>query len=221
MKYTGRIITATLVFIINSSYISYYFVVNGHVEIIEKIGLPVIVSIAWWFGKQYDRAKFFSEKDPLTEVYNRRFVYKSFSKMVNKSKKGNSKINILLIDINNFKKINDTYGHEEGDAVLKAVSNTLLANQNKSEIIARWGGDEFVIVSPSDVYKDQAKIIEKIEFAVTKELGKCPEIKPDLGIAIGVAVYPDEARTLNELISIADSHMYKVKQKNQKPKTLI
>lgn len=218
MKYTGRILTAMLVFIVNCIYISYYLIIDGRIDIIEKIGLPITVLTAWWFGKQYDKAKFFSEKDPLTEVYNRRFIYKSFSKVITKSKKRNNKINILLIDINNFKKINDTYGHKEGDAVLKIVANTLRANQSKLEIIARWGGDEFLIVSPSAVCRDQTKMVEQIEFAVKKELGKCPKLTSDLGISIGVATYPDQAKTLNDLVSIADSDMYKVKQKNQHQK---
>lgn len=111
--------------------------------------------------------------------------------------------------------MNDTYGHEEGDAVLKTVSNTLLANQFKLEIIARWGGDEFLILSPAAVCRDQTKMVKQIEFAVKKELSKCPKLTSDLGISIGMATYPDQAQTLNDLVSIADKDMYKGKQKNQ------
>jgi hypothetical protein len=80
VKYKGRIITFFLVLIINSSYIAYYSIRDGQIEKIEVIGLPIMLSLAWWFGKQYDQVKYLAENDVLTDSYNRRFVQQVFPK---------------------------------------------------------------------------------------------------------------------------------------------
>jgi diguanylate cyclase (GGDEF)-like protein len=207
LKRTGRIVTALLVFCINSSYIAYYYTKCAYVEIIEFIGLPVMVILAWWFGWQYDKAKFFSEMDVLTEVYNRRAIYKIFPRLKNRH------FSILIVDINNFKYINDTFGHRSGDKALKILSKILKEHTYKGSLIARWGGDEFVIITPFTDYNSVERMVNRIQEAIQRELDKYKHcLLKSVGVSIGVAVYPADGKTLDELLHVADKNMYQVKK---------
>lgn len=94
---------------------------------------------------QYDKAKYFSEKDTLTGVYNRRFVEAIFPKLLAQVERKNEQLSLSIVDCNDFKPINDTYGHKIGDEVLITLSSLLAGEIRKSDIVARWGGDEFLI----------------------------------------------------------------------------
>ncbi|MBP1932554.1 GGDEF domain-containing protein [Ammoniphilus resinae] len=158
---------------------------------------------------QYDKAKFLAEKDVLTEVYNRRFVYGIFDKMVIKVNANHQKLSLFVVDVNEFKSINDTYGHEVGDEVLLRISNTLLQNTRKVDVVARWGGDEFLIIAPFTDREGTAVIIKRIEKEL-QELSK--QMKADISVSIGTAMYPTDAKTLDDLIKVADKNMYQVKE---------
>jgi diguanylate cyclase (GGDEF)-like protein len=119
---------------------------------------------------------------------------------------------LFLIDIDHFKIINDTYGHQMGDRVLQQLSNILLANTRERDIVARLAGDEFLIIAPFNNEKNKDMIINRIN----KELKKSSEeLNIDIFVSIGTSEYPNDARTLDTLLNIADDNMYKVKsQKN-------
>ncbi|WP_047153824.1 GGDEF domain-containing protein [Aneurinibacillus tyrosinisolvens] len=208
MKYTGRVVVFLLVFVINSSYIAYYYMVDGHVEIIEKVGLPIMLCLAWFFGRQYDQAKFLSDRDVLTKAYNRRFIYKTFSKLQSKVNRMKDKLTVFVVDIDKFKCINDTYGHEIGDEVLQQISNALLSSVRKIDIVSRWGGDEFLIIVPCTDKIGIEIVIHDIE----KDLQKLSRhLKADISVSIGTAIYPNDAKTLDDLVRIADRNMYHFK----------
>jgi diguanylate cyclase (GGDEF)-like protein len=206
MKYTGRI---TLISISLSFTLISIFIFKE--SLMEEIPTAIItVMLGWLFGKQYDKAKFLSEKDFLTGAYNRRFVYESFPKLNKKS----SYISILLIDINNFKQLNDKYGHESGDKALKVLGSLLLKNTRKTDIVSRWGGDEFLLLLSNVDQKDIEKIKVRIENEVSKEIGAyCKEL--NIGVSIGEATYPYEGKTLDDVIKVADQNMYNIKFENK------
>jgi diguanylate cyclase (GGDEF)-like protein len=171
-----------------------------------------ILLICFWLGKQYDMVKFLSEKDSLTKIYNRRYVYHTFPKLSMLIDKRDEKLCLFLIDIDHFKIINDTYGHQMGDRVLQQLSNILLANTRERDIVARLAGDEFLIIAPFNNEKNKDMIINRIN----KELKKSSEeLNIDIFVSIGTSEYPNDARALDTLLNIADDNMYKVKsQKN-------
>jgi diguanylate cyclase (GGDEF)-like protein len=209
MKYTGRIVGVILVVVIGILMTTIHFLKYGKIDNADIIVSIIMAFIVWFFiGRQYDRFKFLSEKDFLTEVYNRRFVYRTFKKLLSKIDMSKEKLSIFVVDIDKFKSINDTYGHEMGDQVLQRISNTLLNNTRKIDVVARWGGDEFLIIIP---YTDQIRaegIIKRIEREL-QELSK--QMETDITVSIGTAIYPTDARTLDDLIRVADKNMYKVK----------
>jgi diguanylate cyclase (GGDEF)-like protein len=206
MKYTGRIGGVLFVFI-NS-------VLNLKLSDQPLLGTQQILfsvanlALCWWLGKKYDEAKFYSEKDPLSQVYNRRFVMKLFSKLLAKVNRKNEKLTLFVLDIDNFKEINDTFGHEIGDSVITEIAKGLTMLTRKTDVVARWGGDEFIVIMP---YSDEANpdlLVERINHHledVSQKLGMT------ITISIGQSAYPDNAKNLVDLIRIADKRMYERK----------
>ncbi|MGM0904753.1 MAG: diguanylate cyclase [Bacillota bacterium] len=120
---------------------------------------------------------------------------------------------IVLLDLNDFKIINDIYGHKAGDHYLKSIASQLEDTAGKKEIVARWGGDEFIIIFPYTPKKRElGKRIEEIR----QRLKNVSPNGLEIGVSIGTAIYPSEGETFDELLKAADQNMYKDKaQKNK------
>ena len=208
MKYTGRIIVVVvaLVFtlIIRGYGVLYYNYPTYHFPFIS-LG---VLFVFWWLGKQYDMVKFLSEIDPLTNVYNRRYLFHTFPKFSVRIDRKDEKLILFFIDINHFKMINDHYGHETGDEVLKQLSNILVRTTSKKDIVARLAGDEFIIMTPFIEEKGRDQIMNQINNELIKI---SEELNMDFSVSIGTAVYPNDAKTLDGLLNIADQNMYKQK----------
>lgn len=212
MNYTGRIIITMVVLAIMATVRIYgNLYLNYSLLNIPYLGIVAIL-ICWWLGRQYDKVKFYSEKDALTELHNRRFVIQIIPKLLSKMDKRNHRLTLFLIDVDNFKIINDTYGHEMGDKVLQSISRTLLSITTKKDIVARWAGDEFLIITPFSDDKMSKAFLEKIKNGLKNVSG---EIKVDVSVSIGTANYPDEAKTLNALLHSADHEMYAMKSRTK------
>ena len=208
MKYTGRIIVVVvaLVFtlIIRGYGVLYYNYPTYHFPFIS-LG---VLFVFWWLGKQYDMVKFLSEIDPLTNVYNRRYLFHTFPKFSVRIDRKDEKLILFFIDINHFKMINDHYGHETGDEVLKQLSNILVRTTSKKDIVARLAGDEFIIMTSFIEEKGRDQIMNQINNELIKI---SEELNMDFSVSIGTAVYPNDAKTLDGLLHIADQNMYKQK----------
>ena len=208
MKYKGRIATFFLVLGINSIHMAYYYIRDGFISGMEYIGLPFLVILSLWLGRQYDRAKFLSEKDALTGIYNRRYVEGIFFKIKAAADRKGHGIAVLFIDVNNFKTINDHFGHKEGDNLLKAISSQLKKSSKDTDIVARWGGDEFIILSPGTLKTDNThELMERIH----QNLKMISTTNIEISVSIGTAIYPSEGNTLDDLLKIADEKMYNMK----------
>lgn len=189
---------------------TFYYIRDGFISRMEFIGLPFLLALAWWFGKHYDIAKFLSENDALTGVYNRRYCDKAFNKLLHEAKLKSEKLGIFIIDIDNFKSINDTHGHSVGDLILKDISKLLMSNTRKNDCVFRWGGDEFLILTPNMDRDGAKKTIERINEAIEIEVQKTMNV--NFSISGGFAIYPEDAHTFDELLSIADKKMYQIKK---------
>jgi diguanylate cyclase (GGDEF)-like protein len=210
VKYTGRIVLTTIISVLvvmARIYGQIYY--NFPATKLPFIGIVAIL-ICWWLGSQYDKVKFYSEKDILTELYNRRFVIQNFPKLLWQMSKRNKKLTLFLIDVDDFKKINDTHGHEMGDKVLQAISRILLANTTKKEIVARWAGDEFLILSPDSSGDMDHLIVTEMNEGL-RMLSE--EVRMDVSVSVGTSVYPDDAQTLENLLHMADREMYRMKSR--------
>jgi diguanylate cyclase (GGDEF)-like protein len=167
-------------------------------------------------GKAFDKAIYYSEKDSLTGTYNRRFTRMAFPKILRKIEKTKEYLGVIVIDVDKFKSINDVYGHTMGDNVLVNIASTLKKTIRPSDIIARWGGDEFILlISGIDKTKIHS-FLNRLSIEI-ENLNYLKEIKGHVSASIGIAIYPTDAESLDMLIAIADRNMYE----NKKQKKLI
>ena len=152
-----------------------------------------------------------SSIDPLTKLYNRYYLHVKMEEEIKRFKRYNSTFSIILIDIDNFKHINDTRGHQKGDEVLVELSNIISKSLRELDICARYGGDEFIIVLPHTDIASSKEIAERIRSTVKKYYSKNLKIT----ISIGLANCPISAKTKRYLIYKADNALY-ISKKNGK-----
>jgi diguanylate cyclase (GGDEF)-like protein len=146
--------------------------------------------------------------DALTKLPNRTLFMIEFQNEINRAQRNKTKVALLFIDLDGFKSVNDTYGHQIGDTLLQKVASTLLASVRKSDIVARLSGDEFTVVL-TDV--TDTKEVLKVANHIIEELNKEIIIQHKIihiGASIGVAIYPDDAKDLDSMIKYADTAMY-------------
>lgn len=154
-----------------------------------------------------------SSKDFLTGLNNVRQFDKIYNNLIDKVSKREEYLSILVIDIDFFKKVNDTYGHAEGDVVLKEVGKILLNTCRDFDIVSRNGGEEFSVMLMDCSFQQAIRIAERIRFAVEAYPFTLTSRKiVNITVSIGVATYPDTTRDLSKLIEEADSGLYKAKQ---------
>lgn len=216
MKYTGRLVSVVIVIMFNIMRFYYYHIYFGNSFKVNFFVLTLIfLAVAWIGGKQYDRAKYYAEKDPLTDAYNRRIVNELFEKQKAAAKRRNEKIGIALIDLDDFKEVNDQYGHQTGDDLLRAVANAMKLDGKAKDTVVRWGGDEFVHIIPNIGDEFQSNYIEQLK----KDLSDLPmEAISSIGASIGIAVYPDDAEQFMLLVQRADAMMYEMKEEKESRK---
>jgi len=150
--------------------------------------------------------------DRLTGLPNRQFFFEQLSRELPRSRRENKQVALLYLDLNRFKPINDTHGHEAGDFVLRAVAERWQRCLRSSDVLARLGGDEFaVIVGRINEAEDARVISEKLIQALEQEIILPQGQACSIGTSIGIAVYPDNAMEMDTLLRLADEAMYKCK----------
>lgn|GEM_PF-3168024 len=153
-----------------------------------------------------------STHDPLTGLANRVLLHDNFKKAKQRAIRNNKKMALLVCDINEFKQFNDSYGHDLGDNILKIVAQTLEEVLRANDTVARYGGDEFVLILEDIAHSDQiAQIITKIKASFPVNCINSEE-NYKINMSIGCAYFPDEGYSFNELIKIADQNMYQDKK---------
>jgi diguanylate cyclase (GGDEF)-like protein len=161
----------------------------------------------------YSRVKHRIWLDPLTGIFNRRYFENQLSKELQRASRYEHTLSILFIDIDQFKRINDEFGHQIGDHVLEQLSEILERSVRSVDVVARYGGDEFIVLLPetkkAHALKTANRILDHVKnFDFFKD-----ELKvKDLNISIGVAGFPEDAGGTYELIKKADNALYHVKK---------
>jgi diguanylate cyclase (GGDEF)-like protein len=211
MKYSGRLMLIGVIWATYFAAISYLYLIHGfiHFEVIIYTIFPYTVW-GWWMGKRYDQLRYYSLRDILTSTYNRRFVYKAFPRLKQQADRNKGKFAVYVIDVNDFKQVNDTYGHTAGDLVLKTIARSLNLMKRNNDIVARWGGDEFIMIASRLDHVSQIINTRVIEDSLAELHHK---MSNRVSVSIGRAVYPDDAKSLDDLIKIADHNMYELKHK--------
>ena len=148
--------------------------------------------------------------DPLTKVYNRRYFQFYLTKEIERTKRSDDSLTLLFIDIDDFKSINDTYGHVEGDKVLQRTSEILRDSVRSSDLVFRYGGDEFIILLPS-TSADKAELLKERIF---QNMENCP-ILGRSKTTISVGVHEAHGENYDELLHFVDQKMYMEKLYNK------
>jgi diguanylate cyclase (GGDEF)-like protein len=159
------------------------------------------------------RLAFAATLDPLTGLFNRPYLDARLHQEIERAKRGSSSLTVLLADIDDFKTINDTYGHQIGDAVLRHFGNILRSTVRVFDVCARYGGDEFAILMPTSDRSTAAACAERIRQRVADSYANGEELTPlrRLTVSIGVAVNEDGDAPA-DLIRRADQCLYQAKR---------
>ncbi|MFC4811441.1 GGDEF domain-containing protein [Paenibacillus sp. GCM10023250] len=186
-----------------------YMASQGHVPIPAAAGLgafaAVVLPAGWMLGRSYDRLKTDATVDALTGVYNRQFIEAAFRKLERQASRKRKRMTVMLLDVNDFKDVNDRFGHQQGDSALALIAETLRHCAERGEFVGRWGGDEFILICP---YADD-KAIERITKRIHDQLlAVSRRIGLRLSVSVGCAVFPDHGKDLRQLTHGADKRMY-------------
>ena len=156
--------------------------------------------------------EYYATRDPLTNLYNQRVFWELASYEVKRAKRHNYEFSLLVIDLDNFKSINDTYGHDFGDKFIVQIANFLVHIIRPGDIAARYGGDEFVIILPETTSEEAYLVAERILESAENFFISAPDGRSlNPMFSIGIATYPTHADNIKDLFSIADTMMYKAK----------
>jgi diguanylate cyclase (GGDEF)-like protein len=194
----------------------------------EKVGrpLPLVATICDYLShdknklirkpklttlEHFDNLVNHSTIDRLTGLFNRNCFNDILSHLLALTQREDTELSLLFLDLDDFKLINDTYGHQIGDIVLNKLGKLLSSSIRQSDIALRYGGEEFVILMPNTDHKDALMLSNRIRQKVKNMLFVEDGIKFHISISGGLAVYPIHAKTADELIYSADSALYRAK----------
>ena len=151
--------------------------------------------------------------DGLTELYNHRYFQDTLRQQIDIARRYNQQVSLIICDIDFFKKFNDTYGHQTGDAVLRQVAQTLKKNSRTTDYVCRYGGEEMSIILPNTGVDEAMLLAKRICAAVGENpFHITPVDSKNVTISLGVATFPDNAQTPQDLIEWADKGLYYAKE---------
>ncbi len=165
--------------------------------------LATFVAIAIENAKLYETTKTMAITDELTGAFNYRYLKSKLAEELESTKKQKTKLSLLMLDLDNFKEINDSKGHSEGDQVLKSIAGKLSAGLRKDDIFTRYGGDEFMVILPQTDKQEAIKIAHRLKRIVEENR---------LKTSIGVSTYPEDSE---HLIEAVDKALYRAKEKGK------
>ena len=150
--------------------------------------------------------------DPLTGLLNRRFLEETLARDVYRAQRRNSPLCVAMLDLDDFKQFNDTFGHDAGDSLLRELGRVIREKLRKSDILCRYGGDEFVLVLSDSPLPDAKKRVEQICAMVKEMQSDQAEPRPDaMTISAGIAQAGVDASNPAELLRAADNALYAAK----------
>ena len=177
------------------------------VNIAKKITTPKVLELA-----EYNRTLKEGLKDPLTSLYNRKYMNIAIKNEKKRAKRYGHVFSLLFIDIDFFKKINDEFGHHAGDIVLQETANILIKVSRGEDFVFRYGGEEFVILMPHTAKNDAIHLANRLRRTVSEH--KYPELPEGRQVTIsgGISSYPADGDSTQVLINEADQCLYEAKR---------
>lgn len=164
----------------------------------------------------YQKMKEMSLTDDLTKLFNTRYLNRSLDLEISRATRHHTSLSLIFMDIDHFKLINDNYGHLVGSKLLVEIGQLLLKCLRTVDIVARYGGDEFVMVLPQTAPRNASQIAERIRKSIEQNIFlKRDGYSFKMTASFGVASYPESANTKEELLKLADDAMYRVKNQTR------
>ncbi len=148
--------------------------------------------------------------DALTGLYNRRALHLFFKHELNRVRRYKQKLSVLMLDIDHFKRINDTYGHHFGDEVLKRIADCLLSQMREVDIIARYGGEEIIVLMPETNKTTAVRVADRLRKQISNLTFELEEVC--VWVSGGIACAPDDGLEESVLVEAADRAMYRAKE---------
>lgn len=206
-----------VIYVIGATVAMYFF--NIWVGIILQLVSILLVFIACYLAKYIVKSRdleytyALATTDGLTELYNHRYFQEQMLQNIETGKRYNRNFSLIMIDIDFFKKFNDTYGHQSGDAVLRQVAHLLKKNVRSSDIVCRYGGEEMAIILTQTGQEEALITAQKICHAVSEQPLKLVNGNDvTVTISLGVSTYPQNGESTTEMIKFADDCLYKAKE---------
>lgn len=150
--------------------------------------------------------------DGLTKVYNRGYFNELLHREEERARRYPQKFSLLMIDLDDFKKLNDTYGHPAGDGVLTGVAQILMKRIRTTDFVARYGGEEFTVITPHTEKKNATVLASRLVDVVARQEFKVKEELVKATISVGVATFNEDASSKDELVQKADDALYQAKR---------
>ena len=169
-------------------------------------------AIALGNAQLYVTARALADRDPLTGFFNHRYLHERLAEEILRAQRSRESLAVLMLDIDDFKLVNDTLGHLFGDEVLRWTAEQIRASLRASDVPTRFGGDEFAVILPATTADEARGVGERIIRALAENTYRAPGRGPvPVTAAIGTAAFPEQGRTVRELIAAADRALYRVK----------
>ncbi len=181
----------------------------------DKMGAVISLHDITDIKRIREQLKELAYQDPLTGMPNRRLFHDLLDQALQQAKRNQEKVGVLFLDLDNFKTVNDKLGHDIGDQLLVDLSTHLALCLRDSDMICRWGGDEFVIALPTISGTDDTRLVAE---KICAEVNQTVQTKYEgckVSTSIGIALYPDHAGIPDKLIRCADKAMYEAKQQGK------
>jgi diguanylate cyclase (GGDEF)-like protein len=170
-------------------------------------------SIALENARLYEEARALADRDPLTGFYNHRYLHERFGQEAVRARRARRPLSLLMLDLDDFKLVNDTFGHVLGDDVLRWTADLIRRTLRGSDVPARYGGDEFAILLPDSGREEAALTAERLVAAFAETAFTTgSRLAVPIGISVGAATFPTDGRTAAELIAVADAGLYRMKR---------
>jgi len=173
--------------------------------------LKMVLKIKWL----YSETKLLSIIDPLTELYNRRYFQQVLEKEFSRSNRYSSPLSMAMIDIDNFKNLNDTYGHQFGDEVLQVISNLFKESLRKTDYIARYGGEELIAILPETTIAQAIIPLERLRCKIADYIFMQDFKRINVTISIGIAQNDFNYISTDEFLKEIEKAIYEAKQKGK------
>jgi diguanylate cyclase (GGDEF)-like protein/PAS domain S-box-containing protein len=154
-----------------------------------------------------------SIRDPLTGLFNRRFMEESLERELRRAIRGKQQVALLMLDVDQFKRFNDTFGHQAGDALLRALGNLLKESTRGQDVVCRYGGEEFAFVlagASLDAARTRAELLREDVKQLNAQHGG--QLLGAVTLSIGIAVFPENGDSAEQLLKAADDALYRAKE---------